>query len=314
MRHRSIVFALFALTLAVGLEVSANAQPRIFHMDRQRTHGWLGVNIEDVTHRLAEEKDLTATSGAYVQDVTEDSPAEDAGIKEGDVIVKLDGKTIEDTGDLTRALSHMKPNTEVKVEVVRKNEHKEFSVKLEKAPESYAYSYSYSTPPTPRIPSTPFHFNFSFNNDFDGLGVQELTRQLADYFEVPDRRGLLVTSVKKGSSAEEAGFKAGDVVVKVDGNKIEDVGDLRDAVRHEEKEHSVDCSVIRKGKSVSLKWRISEEEDEDGLSSDESELYAPHMKRQMLDHLKQELNSLHMKLRRGLQQLKQSLHNDFFSS
>jgi len=115
-------------------------------------------------------------------------------------------------------------------------------------------------------------FGFStWFNDFNGLEVQELTRQLAEFMEVPGGRGLLVTEVGKGSEGEKAGFKAGDVITKLDGSAIRDVGDLADAVKDAKKESEIPCEISRKGKMVSLKWHVTRDDWEDSDEWDEDD-------------------------------------------
>ena len=136
----------------------------------------------------------------------------------------------------------------------------------------------------PRTPRAPMHgFGFStWFNDWNGLEVQELTRQLAEFLEVPEGRGLLVTEVEKGSVGEKAGFKAGDVITKLDGSTIRDVGDLADVVKDAKKDSEVPCDIFRKGKTVSLKWHVTRDEwdDEDEWDEDDDDTslnyyYAP---------------------------------------
>jgi len=123
------------------------------------------------------------------------------------------------------------------------------------------------------MPHGPMH-GFAFStwfNEWNGLEVQELTRQLAEFMEVPGGRGLLVTEVEKGSEGEKAGFKAGDVITKLDGTTIRDVGDFADVVRDAKKESDVPCDIFRKGKSVSLKWHVTRDDWEDSEEWDEDD-------------------------------------------
>jgi S1-C subfamily serine protease len=305
------------LIVAVSLVAftSALARPQHHYVyNEQSGRGWLGVEIQDVTGRMASEKHLSVKSGAYVGRVEDDSPADKAGIMEGDVIVKLNGMSVEDSDDLVRALERAKPKSDAKLEVVRGDAHKNLTATLGRSPGSYSYSYSYSYPPS--MPRMPFHFNFSMGNDFDGLVVQEMSRQLADYFEVPGHRGLLVTEVEKESGAETAGFKAGDVIVGVGGSDVADLSDLRDALRKAEDDSTVACSVIRKGKSAKITWRVTEMGDEDDMSGAVGRGWHvhPRLHDEIMDQLKEELKDLGIKLRNEFKGFKESLQNEFFSS
>src|SRR5947207_1713744 len=92
MIQRLVAFFILSTMFTLGsMSASASPHPRIFHFERGRSRGWLGVQVENISRRLAEEQQLKNTSGAYVTEVSEDGPAGRAGIKEGDVITKLDG-------------------------------------------------------------------------------------------------------------------------------------------------------------------------------------------------------------------------------
>ena len=256
--------------------------------------GWLGVEIQDVTKRLKEKEKLTVSEGAYVSDVIEDSPAEGAGIKEGDVIVKLDGKSIDDGADLTNAVSKIKPKTEVKVDIVRGADKKTLTAKIGRSNDPEAFTYNFGngfgngygngwrmtmprTPRSPRAPRAPMiprihsDGHFFFNDETNGLDLQNMTKQLSEYFDVPEDGGMLVASVEKGSSAEKAGFKAGDVLTKVNGDRVSDYADLHDALSNQG-DKDTKCEVIRKGKSVTLTWHIEPDSgDSDGYRDDDED-------------------------------------------
>ena len=267
-----------AAVVSVAALAYSQSHSRVYTFNESGKRGYLGVELEDVTQRLKDRKHLTVDAGAYVQEVVEDSPAEKAGIDEGDVITKFDGKEISDAVDLTNAVRREKPKTEVKIEVMRKSERKTLTATLGKVPGNYGYSFSMPRMPVlpklPRTPRSPHAFSFSSDNELYGLEVEDLSKQLAEYFEVPNNRGVLTTSVERGSSADRAGFKAGDVLVKIGGEMIHDVEDVHEAVDDARDGKDVSCEVFRKGKSVQLTWHIERDDDEDDdNSSDES--YAP---------------------------------------
>jgi S1-C subfamily serine protease len=285
-----------------------------------RSKGWLGVETQDVTGRLRDRNHLSVDAGAYVSNVIEDSPAEDAGIQEGDVITKVDGKKIDDADDLTSAIRKIKPETDAKIEIDRKGEKKTLTAKIDRAraPEALTFRFDGGRdhriviprmPKMPRMPQLRRNLHVFVNDDTYGLELQELSRQLADYFSVPSGHGLLVSSVKKGSSAEQAGFKAGDVLVKLDGETIRDMGDFHDATRGARGDKEVPCDIIRKGKTESLKWKVDtsgdeEEEDDDYSFRGDQGSLAPsavdpgccETSQTRIGALKARLESLHVRL------------------
>lgn len=280
MKSRILLVIFTAGVMILSLSpVSAAPQSHSYSWESNDHTGWLGVELQDVTKKLKEKKSLTVDKGAYIDEVVDDSPAEKAGLKEGDVIVKFNGKEIEDSDDLMKAVRKTSRDTEVKIEFLRKGDRKTVAATVGRAPRSYAYNFRMapmphmpSMPRMPKMPMLPRHgFRMYTSSDrMDGLELQELSRQLAEYFEVPDRRGVLVTDVEKGSDGEKAGFKAGDVIVKLDGSSIRSIEDLSEAIHEGKKGNEVPCDIVRKGKSVSLKWRIVSDEDEDDEDDDTS--------------------------------------------
>ena len=242
--------------------------------DGSSQRAWLGVQLEDVTSRLKDRKSLSVERGAYVQDVVEESPAEKAGIEPGDVIVKFDGSTIDDSNDLMKAVKKTQPKTEVKVDVMRKTERKTLAVTLGRQHASRSYSYNFNMPSIPRIPAMPripgrpFAFHMSMRDDLSGLDVEKLSNQLADYFDVPG--GMLVTSVEHGSDADHAGFKAGDIITKVDGHSVRDLDDLVEGI-NDAKDSTAACEVKRKGSMLTLRMPAGgDDRDDDGDEDDDA--------------------------------------------
>ena len=341
MNYRGVGLTLLVLAVVLAFVSygSAQGQTKSFSNSSSK-RGWLGVEIKDVTKRLKEQENLTVSEGAYVTNVVEDSPAEEAGIKEGDVIVNVDGKTIEDGDDLTNVVRRIKPKTEVKVEFVRGSDKKTVTAKIGKTSGAQTFAYGFGngmrmmtppafhTPPMPRLPKM-HGGNFFFSDEANGLELQSLSKQLAEYFEVPDREGMLIANVEKGSSAEKAGFKAGDVLTKVEGEPIRDLDDLHDALRDTEGK-DVKCDLIRKGKSVTLTWHIErdaggdDESDYDGEGDMSYESFAPrwnvhvapfHLKSPgpSLRQFKEEMKDFKRELKEKLKDIRREIRSELFN-
>ena len=215
-----------------------------------KKQGWLGVSIQDVTPKLSRDKELKVKEGAYVNDVVEESPAEEAGLKQGDVVTEFNSKKIEISDDLTQAVRETAPDTKVNVKVNRKGESKTIAVTVGKQKRSSVYSLN--VPPVPRVVVNMF-------GRVDGMDVMDLERQLAEYFETPNGRGVLVKEVKRKSNAEKAGFKAGDVITTIGKESVYDTDDVRELLGEFEEGKSAPVEVIRKGKKMSLNLEISEQ-------------------------------------------------------
>ncbi len=245
---------------------------QIIKVEKKGKRGYLGVEVQDVTRKLKEKKNLSVDRGAYVQSVVEDSPAEEAGILKGDVIVKFADETVDDGEELTDAVRGTNPKSEVKVEINRKGEKKTLTavVGKVKAPKAFAFNFNDGElgdmPDPPKI-TKRLNMRIFSESEMNGLQTQSLTKQLGEYFGAPNGRGVLVTEVEKGSDADKAGFKAGDVITKVAAHSIDDIDELREELSDMEGKEAP-FEIIRGGKSMKLNMKI--EEDEDSEDEDDS--------------------------------------------
>lgn len=172
------------------------------------TRGWLGVQIQPVTDEIAEGLGLKEAKGAIVSDVSEGSPALDAGFMAGDTILKADGADISDARELSRKIARVEPGKSIDVEIVRDGKPMTLSVKIG------------SMPDDPQMAGKPSMAEPS------NLGPLGLTLGPAD-----DGEGVKIIEVKPGSLAEQRGLKAGDVILEVAGNEVNDAADVKDALK-----------------------------------------------------------------------------------
>lgn len=244
------VLALGFVAVMLATADRSSAQMRAYH----DLHGtWLGVSIQDVTEELAKEKKLSVDEGAFVNEVVEDSPAEEAGIRAGDVVVKFDDRDIDDADDLLRAVRRTDPGKTVGVVVIRDGKEQSLTATVKERRRPYqAFQLM------PRIPGVPKFFS---GTQLGGMLLQELSRQLGEYFGVPDGRGVLVTEVEEGTAADEAGFKAGDVIVRVGDERVKDVEDVWDGLEDLDEGEKAKFEIIRKGEHLRLEFSVEEPED-----------------------------------------------------
>ncbi len=225
--------------------------------------GWLGVYIQDITKDMKEALDLKSKRGVLVRDVIEDSPADEAGIKQEDVIIKFDGKKVLNSSNLTRLIRGSSPGEEVELKILRDGKEKTLTVTLGKRPRdqlSYEYEFEPFFGEAKRM--KPHSYSFSvFSGSRIGAKVQDLTEQLGNYFGVEDGEGALITQVEEDMPAYKAGLKAGDVIVEVDEEKIEDTEDLMDAISKKKEGDKVEIKVIRNRKPESFVVEIEEGEE-----------------------------------------------------
>jgi len=242
------VVVVLALLLPLSLTLGSESQ-------KETKRGWLGVSISDVTKRIAKDENLKSRDGAYVSDVEEKSPAEAAGIQEGDVIVEFAGRALFDADDLAKAVGRTEPGTKVAVVVMRKGDKKTLSATVGEAPaRSRARKFS--------VRVAPPIISVLAMSDIWGMKLMDLNPQLAAYFGVKGDGGVLVTEVKDESPAAKGGVKAGDIILTVGKKSVEEVDDVRRALDKYEEGEKVDLSVSRKGETKTLNL-TAEDTDED---------------------------------------------------
>jgi C-terminal processing protease CtpA/Prc len=238
---------LLALAFAAFTGTSCAQKSESTAKSKESGRAWLGVSLQDVTPRLAREEELPVKSGALVQDVAEGSPAEKAGVHEGDVIVSLNGKEIDDGEALVDAVGDLQPGSKADLVIVRKSGKTTLSLTLGKQA-SRTRSFSFSVPDVPPVP----RIRIITHQDMLGMSLTALSKQLAEYFEIPKGRGVLVEEVEEDSPAAKAGLKAGDVIVSIDGSTTKDPDDVAEALGDASSTAKVPVDVIRKGKSMTM--------------------------------------------------------------
>ena len=213
--------------------------------------GWLGVSIQDLTPRLAKSLGTNVDKGAVVQEVSDDSPADLAGLEDDDIITDFGGKKIEDARDLQKAVGDTRPGSKVNVTVVRDKTQKTFAVTVGKQPTLRGI---------PRLPRMPM---FS-QSEILGLELRKLNDQLGEYFQAPDGKGVLVESVRKDSPGEKAGFKAGDVIIKAGNEAVKDAGDFIDELDNHDEGDAVSIEILRRGSKQTLSLSVERDRHRDG--------------------------------------------------
>lgn len=226
--------------------------------DTAAKKGWLGVTTTDMTPRLARSMHVKTNEGALVRDVLEDSPAEQAGIMEDDIIVDFNGTKIVDGDDLRDAVRKAAPGTAVSVIVSRDDQMKTLKATLEKAPDWFGGPILPHVPAVPHMKTVPHQFTILNSSRSYGLEVSDLNKQLGNYFGAPGGRGVLVEEVEEGSPADSAGFKAGDVIVKVQDDQVAHTRDIWDALDDMKEGDVASVEVLRKGSSQKLSLRVEE--------------------------------------------------------
>ncbi|UCG61209.1 MAG: PDZ domain-containing protein [Candidatus Zixiibacteriota bacterium] len=235
-------------------------------------YAWLGVVGQSVDRDLAYDFDLPVKEGAYINDVLRDSPAEEAGLEEDDIIVSVEGTRVRDYDDLVDIIEDHKPGDEITLTVMRDDEKIELKATLDSRPRRYRGKYSWYSdepivvPRIPKIPSIPKLERMvridEYGGSYIGVSMMGLTRQLGEYFGVEKGRGVLISEVEEDSPAEKAGLKAGDVIIAVDGDKVWDFEDVMDAVTDKDEGETLTVTVMREKSEQSFDVTVEEREDD----------------------------------------------------
>lgn len=232
--------------------------------------GFLGVYGEDITNENMGRYRLTQPRGVGITQIVQDSPAEKAGLRKDDVILRFDGENVTSVRKLNRLVSEMAPDHSVKITISRNGAEQELTATIGRRKNSSTVRDLMSQEPRvwkwegPLVDRNKLNRGldrfdlegdklFNDNNDLSfffnnsrriGVSTMELTKQLADYFGITGGRGVLVTSVSEDGPAAKAGIKAGDVITAVDGEEIDSPGDIS-RVLNRKKEGDVSLTVIR---------------------------------------------------------------------
>jgi serine protease Do len=199
---------------------------------------YLGVDIADVTPERLSALKLKEEHGAEITMVDSDAPAGKAGLHEHDVILSLNGTAVESAAQLRRMIKETPPGRIVALGISRDGQMITIKAQLADRHESEHWApksgeFSISLPPVPPIPDIdlPISVVIAHSSMRSGLMVENITSQLGEFFGVKDGRGVLIRSVEKGSRGEKAGFRAGDVIVKVNNQPVHDAADFSHALR-----------------------------------------------------------------------------------
>jgi len=202
--------------------------------------GWLGVMIQKITPDLKEKLGLKDEKGALVADVTAGGPAEEAGIKRGDVIVSFGGEEIKEMHDLPYIVASTSVGEKVTVEVIRKGKKKSFQVKTGELKEE---------------DESPVVSEVSPNL---GLMVKEVTPELARNFGLSETSGLVVVQVESNSPAGEAGMRPGDIIIEVDQVSMKNLAQFNRKIEKYEAGDTILFLLNRSGTTLYLTIKVRE--------------------------------------------------------
>lgn len=238
-----------------------------FGTEDESTGAYLGVDISDVTSdRLAALK-LKDERGVEVTMVDQDAPAGKAGLKEHDVILTMNGSTVESGAQLRRMIRETPPGRTVTFGVSRDGQPQTIKVQLADRHKTAAWGpkvkdFKFDMPDMPNMADFDFPVSVTVVHSGmrSGLMIENITPQLGDFFGVKDGKGVLIRSVERGSRAEKSGFRAGDIIVRVNNQPVHDTSDFSHAL-HSTGKGTITVGIVREKKEQTLTLPLPERKD-----------------------------------------------------
>jgi serine protease Do len=195
------------------------------------TRGWMGVSVQDVSEDIAKSLGLKTQKGALIADVVEGDPAEKAGLRAGDVITEINGKSVNNSHDLLLTIAGLRVGENVKVRVIRDGQEKTFQLSIAERTEKNEMASA-------KISGEAF-----------GMTVHEITSEIAEQLELPVKKGLIVVDVQQGSLADEVGIQPQDIILQVNRKKVATVKEYKQEIAKVGTKGSV-LLLIRRGRAT----------------------------------------------------------------
>ena len=235
----------------VGFAIPANTVELVVRQLKEHgrpVRGWLGVRIQEMTKPLAEVLDLTAKQGALVAGVVSGSPADKGGLKEGDLIIRFDGKTVKSMKDLPKMVAETKVGKRVHVDILREGNEVRLGVMIDELDEKEE---------TNRISRMDSDEGIE---DIAGMLLAPLDEASRDALGIDmGMKGVLVEAVLRESRAWLSGLRAGDVLLSVNRIKVATVADVKQALAGRDDENTL-MLLMRSGEKsfIALKGEPKE--------------------------------------------------------
>jgi serine protease Do len=254
-----------------GMQLLADPEiDQITIFDGEAGPSWLGVETQEVTAENAKELKLPVERGVVVAEVTKDSPAAKAGLKEKDVITEVNGQRVEGAAQFRRMIHEIPAGRAAQLTVWRDGRAQTLSATLGKAEERHdkwmgatpgAFAFRMPEVQIPEMPSMDLGEGMGMaiaGRPRLGIDAEDIGGQLGSFFGAPDGEGILVRSVNSGSAAEKAGMKAGDVINTFNGERVRSLGDLRQKLASQTDAKTAKIGVLRNRSEVTLSVELPE--------------------------------------------------------
>ena len=228
----------FAIPINVAMDIADQLRE-----DGRVSRGWLGVMIQPVSRDLAESFGLESAHGALISDVAPDAPAEEAGLRAGDIILSANGEKVDRSSTLPRLIGRVSPGSEVELEVLRNGEHTTKTVTVGDWPDSQQETLTADkSDPQARM----------------GIVVAPLEEHERERQNLPG--GVRVIEVDPQGAAAAAGVRSGDIIVSLNQQPIESADQLAQVIGEAEGDRALPMLLYRSGHSLFVALRLGENE------------------------------------------------------
>jgi serine protease Do len=202
----------------IGFAIPVNSAKRIItHLieGKKIIYGWLGVTVQDLSEDLSKYFGLPDKNGVLVAKVLENSPAQKAGIKEGDIIKQFDNKPMNNTKELLSIVGQSEVGRRIKIVVSRDKKELTLEAQVGERPKDLE----------------KLSQEISTQERWRGLSVQDLSPDITRSFGIEEKKGVAVVEVEPNSPADEAGIIPGDVIIEINKSKINNLSDYNRVIK-----------------------------------------------------------------------------------
>jgi serine protease Do len=231
----SAIFSESGGNIGIGFAIPINMAKQLLPQLKEGKvrRSWIGVMIQDITPELKSKLNLGTEEGALVSDVVSGGPADKAGVKRGDVILRFDDKAIRSTQNLPFVVASTPIGKTVEMEIMRGNQRMNLQIKTEELKEE-------AEEETPAEEAGP---NL-------GMEVQEITPEMAKNYNLSRTSGVIIVDVESGSPAGEAGLVPGDIIVEIDKKPVKDLETLNNLLAGVEAGDTILFLIDRGGTTI----------------------------------------------------------------
>jgi len=230
--------AIINFAQGIGFAIPSNMAKQVIEQLLAKgkvVRGWLGVGIQPLTAELAKKFGVTEGEGVLVNEVFEKDPAALAGIKPGDVIVRIDGAIVDSPNKLSRLIATLIPGTTSKIEVVRDLKRLTMDVPLTERRDAAVIA---------SLPQQEEKLEVKL-----GLDLQDLTSALAERFKLRESKGVLIAKVEPNSRAQAEGLREGDLIKEVNRLEVSSVGEFMSAIARSRRGDTLLLRMLRESRA-----------------------------------------------------------------